>query len=214
MPCAKCDIMNIVLMVGGPTHSDANGGAGVTDAQKPLDIYLSRLKIIVEIFAIFAAGYWAFTRFGIEEKPSLAPRFDVRSSLEWYAISDEKCRVQYSLVFRNIGKTSITIGPPTGSVWISDDWTREDRIKYLDEQFIKDNGKRELTIDRFHNLATHYPPGTDDNININFELANDPKKIVLFEILFPVLKGYKSEKKWDDYQWDRICGEQKKALSP
>ena len=47
--------------------------------------FVPRTKNVLEIVAILAAGWWAYTRFDVVQAPSLAHRADVQGELEWWS---------------------------------------------------------------------------------------------------------------------------------
>lgn len=71
---------------------------------------IETLKNVVEIGALIIAALWAYSRFNLGEKPSLAPRLELTTTLEWEKRANpQECFAIFGATLKNIGKVSFTV---------------------------------------------------------------------------------------------------------
>jgi hypothetical protein len=75
------------------------------------DLWLVRIKNVVEILAILGAGIWALWTFGLKDAPVLTTRISIEDKMEWEAPSDDSgiCFGNYHVVLKNIGITPVSL---------------------------------------------------------------------------------------------------------
>jgi len=216
------DVKPVVHAPGVGADSAPPGHAGKTSPLHPEPgkprwfLYLEMLKVALEVCAIPAAGYWAYTRFSEDEKPSLEKRADVNGQLEWSKRSATTCEVLYALEFQNIGKLPIEVARVRLRAWYLKDIrdTKVDKpVQYLDPMAMRD-GDPLLTLDT-PRLAGHYGPGEKGKEGLSFIVNRLPEKRVLFMAeLWAAEQAKEEQPTWTDWRHDWICIDESAPGSP
>jgi len=173
----------------------------MTDQPSRPDRWFARIKIILEIIAIPAAAYWAFTRFVEGEAPSLQERVAMQGELHWHERSENDCLVEYAVAVQNIGKTSVNVREVHLSWWLLEEPPAESEITFLDPDEIT-KGKSPLKMVMPTNLNGSYAPDVSDKTGFLFRVRKAPGRIIMFKL------GVMTDRDLHgDYRWDYICGE-------
>lgn len=80
----------------------------MTDPNNKMDGWLNRAKTVVEIMAIFVAGYWAYDVFVKKEAPLLGSRITVSEEPVWHSEGGSSW-IEYSVAVKNIGVQPVTL---------------------------------------------------------------------------------------------------------
>ena len=168
-------------------------------------IWLERTKKVVEIFAILIAGLWALKLYRETDVPAKEKRPSIQSELQWTNKSMEGCLAEYTVTFKNVGKTPINLGRPTLSVWSASQPKPNESLEYLDPHKIMSGEprlKKELTNQEF---ADHFPPDVGDTVTMTTLVKRNPGQIMMFELDFPQSDPQASH--FLDYRWGYACDE-------
>lgn len=176
--------------------------------EEPLNskwIWVERIKKIVEIFAIVIAGLWALKLYRETDVPAQEKRPAIQSGLQWTNKSKEGCLAEYTVTFKNGGKTSIDLGRPTLRVWLASQLKPSESVEYFDPHKMmlgEPQVKKELTNQEF---ADHYPPDVGDTVTMTTSVKRNPGQILMFELDFPQSDPNASH--FLDYRWGYACDE-------
>jgi hypothetical protein len=186
----------------------------------PFDTWLTRISTIVQILAIPAAAYWAFTRFQAEDAPALEHRAKIRTELAWTDRSKEECIAQFTVMFENIGKSSINLSEAVVRAYPLDAPTLKDRsIDYVDPEELRKNLKPLAEADIRRYLLERFSPGVADEVGTMFIVRRSPGKMIMFfvdaksavsETLVDRLFWFRPREKPPQWSWfrrDFRCGE-------
>jgi hypothetical protein len=173
----------------------------MTDEPNGAGKWWTRTKILVEIGAVFVAGYWAFTRFNKDEAPSLEERITIQGELKWQERSENDCFAQYNVKVENIGRTSIEVGNIRLSWWLLDEPPAEKEISFFDPKAIVE-GKTPMDQAMPKYLVGSYAPSVSDTASLAFRVRKAPGRIMVLKL--DVMTDRSSP--WD-YRWDYVCGE-------
>jgi hypothetical protein len=109
------------------------------------------------------------------------------------------------VTFKNGGKTSIDLGRPTLSVWVTSQPKPSESVEYLDPHKMmlgEPQLKKELTNQEF---ADHYPPDVEDTVTMTTSVRRNPGQILMFELDFPQSDANAGH--FLDYRWGYACDE-------
>jgi hypothetical protein len=186
----------------------------------PFDTWLTRISAILQIIAIPAAAYWAFTRFQAEDAPALEHRAKIRAELSWTYRSKEECIAQFSVTFENIGKSSIDLIEAVVRAYPLDAPTlKDDSIAYVDPEELRKNLKPLVEADIRRYLWQRFSPGVADEVGTMFLVRRSPGKMIMFfvdaksavsETLIDRLFWFLPRKEPHSWSWlgrDFRCGE-------
>jgi hypothetical protein len=191
---------------------------GDAEQEKSKWVYLDRAKAVAEIFAIIIGGLWAVKLYKETDVPAQEKRPSIQGDLKWTNKSHDSCLAEYTVTFKNVGKTDIDLALPTLTVWIAyqlDEMTKSKPVEYFDPQKVMGSEhilQRPLTEDEF---AFHYPPDVGDTVTMSVAVRQNPGQILMFSLNFPEgdpddLKDHKPKpngKNWLDYRWGYACDE-------
>lgn len=193
--------------------------------QRPVRRYFESVRTILEIAAISAAGVWLIVTFGLVDRPSFEPRYEITSSLHLYRDGD-LCLMDFTVNFRNAGTGTIRIeGSDRASIqYVLTDKTWEDSgrgqsgvVGVKDVVSPKDYspgpdwpnvGKIPL-----EGLATIYAPGQSDSVTYTFALEDWAGKVFAVRADFPSISNgailwFKRAHPWWTSAWARPCDEE------
>jgi hypothetical protein len=168
-------------------------------------ILLERAKKGVEIIAIVIAGLWALKLYRETDVPAQEKRPSIQSELKWTANSKESCLAEYTVTFKNVGKTSIDLGSPTLKVWVTDQPKLNGQAEYLDPHALIANSpqfEQRLTNEEY---ANHYPPDVGDTVTMTTIVKRNPGRILMFAVDFP--QRDPDAPHFLDYRWGYACDE-------
>jgi hypothetical protein len=168
-------------------------------------IWLERVKKVMEIFAIIIAGLWALKLYSETDVPAKEKRPSIQSELKWTAKFRESCLAEYTVTFKNVGRSSIDLGRPTLKVWMASQPTLDGDVEYLDPHKLMSGSpqfRQELTDKEF---ADHYPPDVGDTVTMTTIVKRNPGQILMFAIDFP--QRDQKEPSFLDYRWGYACDE-------
>jgi hypothetical protein len=171
------------------------------------------VKTIVEIIAIFVAGWWAYTRFIQEDTPSLVQRADMEGNVSWYENSKDDCEGVYNIEFQNIGKVPIEVARARVSAWSLTENESEPakEVKLLDPLSMRlQPAILEKETDRIEGT---YAPGEKRKNAFSFIVSRSLERRVLFKIdLWRAEDAQQADPYWYSYNWSWPCGEYPKTL--
>jgi hypothetical protein len=190
-----------------------------THRSAPFDTWLTRILTIIQIVAIPAAAYWAFTRFHAEDAPALEHRAKIRADLSWRERSKNECTAEFKVSFENIGKSSIDLMEAFVSAYPLDVAPLSDKtIAYVDPNELIERLTPLLQADIRGYLWDRFPPGVADEVGAMFTLRKDPGKMIIFRVqarsavsdtlvdwFWPWRRN--KELPWSWHRWDYVCGE-------
>jgi hypothetical protein len=184
------------------------------------DTWLTRISTILQIIAIPAAAYWAFTRFQAEDAPALEHRAKIRAELSWTYRSKEECIAQFTVMFENIGKSSIDLIEAVVRAYPLDAPTvKDDSITYVDPEQLRKTLEPLVEADISGYLWDRFSPGVADEVGTMFIVRRSPGKMIMFfvdarsavsETLIDRLFWFwprKEPRPWSWFQRDFRCGE-------
>jgi hypothetical protein len=175
------------------------------------------VKNIVEVLALGVGAVWAYFNFSVKDKPTLAIREKVTSTLKWERSEPAKfTHAEFYVTLENTGTTRFEVTKVKLYARTFDeiglDSNRE--IQYFDFNYIKANSHSiyEGTIDNNAQRPAGadapfigpYAEGAVWNENFEFLMKANPRKMVLFYIEF-YEAGEKEPFEWT-YHWDYIGG--------
>lgn len=172
--------------------------------------HLEDAKYIAEIFALIIAGAWGLMLYRERDVPANQARALVTSTLRWTNKTASGCAAEYTVTFKNIGRTTIDLDRPRITFGLVRRPDVSADVKYINPKELLDgiSEKRRLSDNEF---ATSYPPDTSDTVTSLFTLTKDLTRLFVVKIDFPPKSG--SQRKsgsaggWLDYQWARVCEE-------
>jgi hypothetical protein len=147
----------------------------------PFDTWLTRISTILQIIAIPAAAYWAFTRFQAEDAPALEHRAKIHAELSWTHRSKEECIADFTVKFENIGKSSIDLVEAVVKAYPLDAPTLEDEsVAYVGPEEVRENLGSLAEADIGGYLRQRFPPGVADEVGAMFIVRRSPGKMIMF----------------------------------
>ena len=173
-----------------------------------------RLKVIFEIIAIPLAGYWAYTVFIESDAPSLVPRSNLSTQINWLSKTSDECQGELKVDFHNIGKKSLEVGKVNLSSWYLAESARleqSETLKLIDP--IKMRESIPLLNQATDDLRFKYEPDVKLTNSFLFVVKRFPKKQILFEIGLWRKEDLEDEfPNWNFYNWDWVCGDNPYAI--
>jgi hypothetical protein len=167
--------------------------------------YLEYVKWAVEILALFVAGLWALKLYMETGIPEREKRVSIVSQLNWSDIAADKCLAEYTVTFKNVGKTDIELNSSTLKVWPAKEPGTTAAAKYLNpHELVKGNPieTAKLTDEEF---SRHYAPDVGDTVTSSVVVKRDPGRILIFSLDFEQADSRAPH--WLDYRWDYACDE-------
>jgi hypothetical protein len=194
----------------------------LAESEKTKWVWLDRLKAVVEILALIIGGLWAVRLYLETDVPSLEKRPSVQGELNWTTKTKNSCLAEYTVTFKNVGKTSINLQRPILSGYWAEPPHLSGHATYVDPAAFRDDKKR-LFHDRAltdHEFSQHYPPDVGDTVTMATLVERKPGRVIMFHLVFnevsenrPFLSRFLESKRnedlkqWEDYHWDYACGE-------
>ena len=175
------------------------------------DIWLGRVKILLEIIAIPIAAYWAFSRFAEGEAPSLEHRHDTQSYLNWFDSSaSDSCLGQFGLTLKNIGKVSFEVDQVTARAWLTTPARPQEAVGYLSPAALRGQPPQfeKVITDQ---LVGRYAPDVSLHDDFVFVLKRTPGQFALLQVVANVKPNPQLPNglQIEEYRWDYVCGEVK-----
>ena len=173
-----------------------------------LDIWLERLKKLVEIVAILIAGIWVYIHFLVVEAPLTVTRVGSTTKLIWEKRDDISCYANYKVSVKNLGINPFEVKrvrvevrdfsePPfeKGNNIVA---VRMPDFRNLDEV---DDSRVIQTSRSEKSLLGVYSAGVSDDSDFTFIVESQGKGVLVYMTIF--LKGETDP--WWFYHWSSRC---------
>lgn len=165
------------------------------------------LRNLAEVMALFVAGSWAIWHFWLVEKPTLEPRLQVDSKLQWptRTLPDQPgyCLAQFGVDVKNIGKVAVDIKTAHIQGWIVKSKPAEGYLDFTElingAQAVVDKSFAEEAI---NNQVGHYP--IDSSMHNDYEFIMK-KAVGVMEVVFAFEATTSDGKQFQTYAWDELC---------
>lgn len=138
----------------------------------------------IQIIGLAVAAYWAYTRFCVEEKPSLEIRVDASENLhgELPGPFPNSCYVYLDLMLKNQGAVSFNVTGAHIQAWRADLAEQSTTSPmYVDPDKLK-HGKEIIDINSKNLLDMHFSPGESAGRTFTWVLRRPLPGIYLFMI--------------------------------
>jgi hypothetical protein len=178
-------------------------------ANTPLGKWSARIEILknlAEILGLMVAGYWAYWQFGLFQRPTLEPRLEVSSSLQWPSgrLSDPNyCLAQFGVDVSNKGKVPVDITTAHLRAWIVKSSPMEG---YVDLGELIKGGRslvdQTVTPETVNSHVGHYALDASLHNDYDFVLKKEsglPEAVFAFEATTAEGKDFQA------FSWDALC---------
>jgi hypothetical protein len=173
------------------------------------------LRNLTEVMALVAAGTWAIWHFWLVEKPTLEPRLQVDSNLQWLTrpLPDQTgfCLAQFGVDVKNIGKVAVDIKTAHIQGWIIKSKPAEGYVDLTElvngaQTFVD----KSFTEEAINNQVGHYP--IDSSMHNDYEFVMK-KAAGVMEAVFSFEATTADGKQFQTYAWDDLCAQPEKPSS-
>jgi hypothetical protein len=170
-----------------------------------LDKWINLGKHIVEIVAVFVAGWWTYTRFIQTEEPAQRKNFVTEQQMQWAASpSPMACYGILSLAFQNVSKAEVKIAKVVQRAWLLPLPAFAGQIEYVDPEVLDDAIPADSSSYTDGPFVQEYPPQAKVRYDLVWTMRRAPG-IALFRIDLFADSTDSEPTEWA-YDWDEICG--------
>jgi hypothetical protein len=195
--------------------------------RKDFHVWVDTLNKLIQIVALFVAGFWAWKVFQQTVVPSLEPKFPVDTAIHWAKVpGTDACQARFEVVVKNDGQVAFDIQSVKVTGWTVD--LKKSKLipdnamlpAHLDPAITeagRDDGAKEFDTGNGDpvqpDLIDHYPPGVQSTSTANFFFKRRPQTLV---IMLAELKGerrssflpFAKKLPIENYSYaiDQVCG--------
>lgn len=155
--------------------------------------------------ALGIAGLWALKLYRETGIPEREKRASIVSELKWSDVTADKCLAEYTVTFKNVGKTDIELNSSTLKVWLAKEPKTTAIATYLNPHELVEGEAVESAKLTDEEFSKHYAPDVGDTVTSSVVVKRDPGRILIFSLDFQPADS--SDPHWLDYKWDYACDE-------
>lgn len=172
---------------------------------KTLEQWVTLVKHVVEIVAIFVAATWTYTTFIRTEEPAHGRNFIVDQQMEWSDSPEASvCYGILDITLQNVSKSEVRIDKVIQRAWILPLPSFTQRVAFIDPEKLSQAPADDSVSYTSGSFVQDYPPSAKVRNDLVWTMRRGPG-IALFRVDFFADSTEMEPTDWM-YDWDEVCG--------